>query len=666
MDMLTKKIGGLVLFFLAIVSNLYAVDLVIDNTSTGFSYFGDWTLSSSAVTKYGADYYFTDVNTSLSAATAYAIWRPTIPVSTSYQVWMWYGESSNRPVDAQYYVCHAAGSTCFYANQTFHGGQWNLLGTFRFSAGTTGYVKLTNYSLTNGKAVIADAVRFVSYSPPPMKVGGEFRAVWADSWGSGFLSAAQCTTIIDNARRYNFNAVLPEVRKIGDAYFRSAIEPWATNISPANYDVLSTLIQYAHNTSGGKPYIEVHAWMVTYRDWITGSSMSDTSRHIFWKHPEWFTKSYSGATADGGSMFLDPGIPEVEDYLTNIYLDIIKHYNVDGIHYDYVRYDGTEWGYNSIVSTRFYQEYGYAPPTSSGDTHWNIWCQYRRDAITALIKKVYASAMEVNPNVKISGALITWYPFNTDFTQTRAYYEVFQDWHKWMHDHILDASVPMNYFSDVSYPSSFKGWASFAVNSSYGRHAYIGPGIYLNSTTNTANQIYYCRATAHAQGVVNYSYQATNNEGVSNTAFYTMMSSRFYSTATNTPSMSWKSQPTTGILKGHTYCTDPSPLPYFNGIKVYKARVVARNDSTLSAWTTTTDGTGFYAFMDLLPGNYTVAAYKPTGYTASVAYSGKPIFAGLVTTVDLDFQAVPVELSQFELSEIQDNENIVLAKNPKN
>jgi uncharacterized lipoprotein YddW (UPF0748 family) len=648
-----KIIGLVLLLFLVVGSNLYAVDIVIDNTSTGFSYYGDWALSSSAATKYGADYLYALTTTNLSAATAYAIWRPTIPVSTSYQVWVWYGESSNRPADALYQVYHDAGIADCYTNQTIHGGQWCLLGTFRFTAGTGGYVKLTNYSMTNSKAVIADAVRFVSYSPPAIKLGGEFRGYWADSWGSGLLTPTQCTAMIDTARRYNFNAVIPEVRKIGDAYYKSAFEPWSTYITPARHDILSTMIQYAHDTSGGKPYIEVHAWMVTYRDWVIGESLgSDTSRHVLWTHPEWFTKSYTGATASGSSMFLDPGIPEVEDYLTTVYLDVIKHYKVDGIHYDYVRYDGSEWGYNSIVSTRFYQEYGYAPPTSTGDTHWNIWCQYRRDAVTALIKKVYASAMELNPDIKITGALITWYPgpqpSGSGYTGTAAYSDVMQDWHNWMFQHILDASIPMNYFRDTSYPGDFRNWAQFTVNSTYGHHAYIGPGVYLNATTNTVNQIYFCRETAKAQGVVNYSYQGTNSSGVSNIAFYTMMSSRFYSTATNTPDMPWKSQPTTGILKGYVNDSTVGPVPYFNGKVVYKARVVARNESTLSEWTTTTDGTGFYAFIDLPPGNYTVTAYKPTGYTTSIAQSGKPIFAGLVTTVNFEFDTVPVALSRFE------------------
>ncbi|MCX7919983.1 MAG: family 10 glycosylhydrolase [bacterium] len=648
------------------ISFSYSVEIVVDNTSTGFSYIGDWTVATVSGDKYGADYRYAISTSSLANATAYAIWRPTIPTTTTYQVWIWYPQGGNRPIDAQYYIYHDAGVSCFYTNQTIHGGQWNLLGTFRFSAGTSGYVKLTNYSKQNGKAVMADGVKFSSFQLPPMRSGGEFRAYWADAWGAGLLTATQCSAMIDTARRYNFNAVLPQVRRRGDVAYQSTFENYFGGLSPSNFDALSTLIQYAHDTSGGKPYIEVHAWMVTYLCATVRQATTDTTRHVYYTHPEWFTRSYTGATASGTSMFLDPGVPDVINYLTDVYLDVVKHYEVDGIHYDYVRYDGAEWGYNSIVSTRFHQEYGYAPPTTSSQAGWSTWCQYRRDAVMALVKKVYAHAMEINPNVKVTGALITWSPApnpnGSGYSSTAPYSDVFQDWQYWMNQHILDASIPMAYFDDDSYPTTFRNWASFAVNSTYGRHAYIGPGVYLNTTTQTVRQIYYCRETAKAHGIVNYSYRATNDGGVSNTAFYQMMSTQFYSTATHTPSMSWKSQPTTGILKGHVYGSATSPVPYYNGRVVYKSRVVARNESTLSAWTTTTDGTGFYAFIDLPPGNYTITAYTPPGYGHSILQSGKPVFAGLVTTVDLDFVTVPVELSRFELSEVFDNENIAVPR----
>ena len=636
---------------LAVGSNLYAVEIVIDNTSTGFSYFGDWSTGSASSDKYGTDYRYVISTSDYATATENVIWRPTIPTSTSYQVWVWYPQGSNRPIDAQYYIYHDAAVNIFYSNQTIHGGQWCLLGTFRFSAGTTGYIKLTNYSLTNGKAVMADAVRFVTYAPPLMKSGGEFRAYWVYSWGDSMLTPTQCTAMLDTARRFNYNAVLPEVRKIADAYYKSTYEPWASNITPANHDILSTIIQYAHDTSGGKPYLEVHAWMVTYRDWVIGSSVSDMNRHIFKTHPEWFTKSYTGATASGTSMFLDPAIPDVEDYLTNVYLDVVKHYPVDGIHYDYVRYDGSAWGYNSIVSTRFHQEYGYAPPTTSGQAGWSNWCQYRRDAVLALVKKVYAHAMEINPDIKVTGSFVTWSPFDNDFTQTRPYYDVFCDWPRMLKEHTIDAAIPMAYFRDhVSQQSTdFRGWAQFAVNSSYGRHAYIGPGSYLNTTTNNLNQMTYVRNSAHAQGIVNYVYhQMDTTGGASPAVVFSQISTSLYSTATNTPSMLWKSQPATGILKGHVYSTKATPAPYHNGKVVYKSLVVARNESTLSVWTTTTDGTGFYAFIDLPPGNYTITAYTPPGYIKNIGQTGKPIYAGLVTTVDIDFLDVPVELSQYE------------------
>jgi uncharacterized lipoprotein YddW (UPF0748 family) len=647
-----KKILVAVLFLcISSVSLVFAVEVVVDNAALGFNLNGEWSCNTASVDKFGADYWYT-LSTS-AKVTSVAIWQPTLPVAGAYQVWVWYPQGPNRVIDAQYLISHDAGVSCLYTNQTIHGGQWCLLGTFRFSAGTTGSVKLTNYSQENGKAVLADAVKFVSFSPPVMKSGGEFRAFWAYTWGASMLTPTQCTAMIDTARRYNYNAVFAEVRKCGDAYYKSTYEPWADNITPANFDILSTIIDYAHDTSDGKPYIEVHAWMVTYRDWVTTATTSDTTHHIFWTHPEWFTKSYTGETAAGNAMFLDPAIPEVQDYLAKIYLDVVKHYNVDGIHYDYVRYPesgtvtGSTFGYNDIVCKRFQQEYGYAPPTST--TNWSLWTtwgQYRRDAILALLKKVYANTLELNPNMKVTGSFVTWLPFDPVFTKTRPYYEAFSDWVSMTKEHTVDAAIPMAYFREhVSAQSTgFRGWVDLTMNNRYGRHAYIGTGSYLNDTAANLNQMLYIR-NAHADGLVNYSYNdmdSTNN--LSPAVMFDLTSTYIFPTTTHTPGMSWKSAPTTGLLKGQVYSSAVRPKPYYNGKVVYRARIVAKNETTLSEWTTTTDGTGFYAFIDLPPGNYTVTAYPPRTYSRKIEQSKKPVrvdsirvYAGLVTNVEFNF-----------------------------
>ncbi len=639
-----------ILYLLFTFASLSAQEVIVDNADAGFSIVGAWSTGTSSLDKYSTDYRYAATTADPVSAVCTATFLPTLPLSTVYNVYVWYPQGGNRPTDTQYIVSYAGGTASFTVNQQSGGGDWQGLGAFPFQAGSQGNVKVTNYSQTNGKYAMADAVMFMVQSPDTTD-SPQFRGIWIESWSSGIHTPDQVTALIDTARRYNFNAIVPEVRKIGDAFYKSSYEPWAREISPPGYDILSSMLQYAHDTSSGKPYIEVHAWMVTYRDWRTGETTTDTTRHIFFTHPEWFTRTYTDATDASGSMFLDPGIPEVEDYLTEIYLDIVRNYPVDGIHYDYVRYPGSSWGYNSIASTRFHQEYGVAPPTSSSSPVWGIWCQWRRDQVTALVKKVYANAMDINPHLKISGAVFTASTFKTDFTLLTPYTSVFQDWHGWMKEHILDASIPMAYFQDaLSAPStSYRGWASFAVNSSYGRHAYIGPAIYLNDTAGSAAQIDYALNSAKAPGVNLYDYQGTNNASLSNAAVFSMVSSRFFKHRAPVPEMAWKTHPATGILKGHISGTATAPLPYYNGNKVYKSRVIARNLATLSEYTTTSDGTGFYAFLDMPPGNYQVAAYTPPAYTGWVNSLSSAISAGGVTTVDLSFMGncVPVEKTEY-------------------
>jgi uncharacterized lipoprotein YddW (UPF0748 family) len=147
---------------------------------------------------------------------------------------------------------------------------------------------------------------------------------------------------------------------------------------------------------------------------------------------------------------------------------------------------------------------GMRPTTSSSSPNWKHLGQWRRDQVTALVKTVYANAMEINPKVKITGALITWTPFSSNFTATAPYSSVYQDWHGWMNQHILDASIPMAYFRDTvsTQSTAYRGWTDFAVDSSYGRHAYIGPGIYLNDSPGSAAQIDFALNSAGPRGSI--------------------------------------------------------------------------------------------------------------------------------------------------------------------
>ncbi|MCI0352488.1 MAG: family 10 glycosylhydrolase, partial [Acidobacteriales bacterium] len=175
----------------------------------------------------------------------------------------------------------------------------------------------------------------------------EFRALWVDTFHSGIKSGAQITTLVNDLRTGNFNAVVPEVRKRGDAYYNSAYEPKATDMTIA--DSLTDLIAKAHNTNGGQQRIEVHAWIVTFNIWNSQATPPSEPTHPYNLHPDWLTQNDAGTQWDGGNYAFDPGHPEVQRHTFNVAMDIISNYDVDGFNFDYIRYAGNTWGYNPVT-----------------------------------------------------------------------------------------------------------------------------------------------------------------------------------------------------------------------------------------------------------------------------------------------------------------------------
>ena len=158
--------------FLALTAACFAEVIIIDNGGTGYSSSGSWIAGSASSDKYGSNYYYANVTVGPSNATT--IWNPTLSYSSVYRVSVWYPQGTNRSTDSQFNVYYKNGSEAVRINQTLHGGQWVVLGTYPFNSGTGGYVELVNHTnSTAGPLVLADAVKFENYEFPANKTGGE-------------------------------------------------------------------------------------------------------------------------------------------------------------------------------------------------------------------------------------------------------------------------------------------------------------------------------------------------------------------------------------------------------------------------------------------------------------------------------------------------------------
>ncbi|MCD6386519.1 family 10 glycosylhydrolase [Candidatus Sumerlaeota bacterium] len=259
----------------------------------------------------------------------------------------------------------------------------------------------------------------------------EARGFYAPVWEITSPSAIE--QIISKARQYHFNQVYLQVRARGDAYYYpnrddtayENIEPRAQlySLNPPDFDPLQYAIDLAHN---GNPRIEVHTWVVVYPAW-NRSYQPSSPNHVYRRHPEWITEDSSGVTqsptASSEGAYLDPGIPAVQDYLFNVFLDIVRNYDIDGLHFDYSRYPSGDWGYDPVAKAQFQNETDWNIDTDTGiDAVWHNW---KRAQISNLIRRTFKYIKAEKPWVTVSSFL----PSFTDTVKNN--YQAYNWWSKY-------------------------------------------------------------------------------------------------------------------------------------------------------------------------------------------------------------------------------------------
>ncbi|MCL6519386.1 MAG: family 10 glycosylhydrolase [Armatimonadetes bacterium] len=460
------------------------------------------------------------------------------------------------------------------------------------------------------RGLIACLLIIVLFSTISFAQPDDFRSILVDAWywGSGYaiISPEAIQETVNRIKSWNCNAILIQVRKRCDAYYSSSIEPLGTDPSPnPGFDPLADMVSKAHQAG-----LEVHTWVVPYRVWTLPTPPPHTMpEHIYYLHPEWFSQYANGDKLwDGRYTSLDPGLPEVENYLIQVFLDIVSRYDIDGFLLDYIRYYDIGWGYNPAAVGRFNSEYGRTGLPSSMDPLWQEW---RRNQVSNLVKRTYLEIKAIKPHVKV-GALV-WR------TAASGRAEVLQDWDKWMASHWLDYASPMNYTTDNQ---TFYTNALDSLSRSYGHHIYMGIDGEMNSISNSIWQIENAR-NAGFPGMHLYSYAHPNAGVPDQDGFKAALLAGPYPTPATVPAMPWLNNPTKGYLKGFIR-NEAGNAVYPATAKILELGLSDKNS-----------GTGFYGFSEITPGTYTICVEAP-GYTA--IQKTTTILAGQVACLDFTLQ----------------------------
>jgi len=288
----------------------------------------------------------------------------------------------------------------------------------------------------------------VDAAPPP--VTREFRGVWIATvanldWPSkpGLSTDAQqaeLRALLDRAAELNFNAVVFQVRPSGDALYASQLEPWSEFLTGQQgqpprpyYDPLEFAIHEAQQWG-----LELHVWCNPFRARHPKSKGPLHDTHLGKSRPA-LVKKY------GPYLWMDPGEPEVQEHSLAVMLDVVKRYDIDGIHLDDYFYPYREKNSSGKVID-FPDEASFARYKKSGGKLTKA--DWRRSNVDSFVRKLYERVKAEKPWVKVGVSPFgIWRPGHPpQIKGMDPYAELYADSRKWLREGWCDYMAPQLYW----------------------------------------------------------------------------------------------------------------------------------------------------------------------------------------------------------------------------
>ncbi|MBN2507115.1 MAG: family 10 glycosylhydrolase [Verrucomicrobia bacterium] len=271
---------------------------------------------------------------------------------------------------------------------------------------------------------LAETAFCQAQSPQP----GEFRAFWCHS-----AFGVRGRTWDDAVRRLaenGFTAILPNMLWGGAAFYPSKVLPVAPEAA-ARGDQIAACLAAAHRYG-----LQVHVWKV---NWYLGSATPREFRDRLRREHRLQASSRGREEA-----WLCPSHPDNQRLEIDSMLEIVRRYNVDGLHFDYIRYPGGDHCFCDGCKERFQHDASVHINAWPADVLRDgplqkSWLEWRRSQITAVVQAVSTQTRTLKPHLKISAAVFRNWPRDRD--------TVGQDWKLWCDRGYLDFVCPMDYTS---------------------------------------------------------------------------------------------------------------------------------------------------------------------------------------------------------------------------
>jgi len=341
---------------------------------------------------------------------------------------------------------------------------------------------------------------------------------------------------LDMHQRNGMNAVIVQIRPSSDAFYPSPYEPWSQWLTgvqgkaPVPYwDPLQFMIEESH-----KRGFEFHAWLNPYRANSAIGKASIAPNHITRLHPEWFLEY-------DGKLYFDPGNKHGQHWVTDVVRDIVSRYDIDAIHMDDYFYPYRVPG-KEFPDSKSYALYGNG--LSKAD-----WRRSNTDSIIVGLNRVIK---ETKPWVKFGiSPFGVWRNKSQDpmGSPTQGgltnYDDLYADILLWTRNGWIDYVIPQLYW-EMGHPKvAFETLIDWWSQHTYGRHMYIGHGIYRALEKNSKawqdpnqlpRQLQVLRETPNVHGSAYFSSRSFNSNP---NGWNDSLQNNYYRTPAQVPPMEW-------------------------------------------------------------------------------------------------------------------------------
>ena len=360
----------------------------------------------------------------------------------------------------------------------------------------------------------------------------EVRALWVVR--TTLTSPEKIRQLVDSAAANGFNTLIVQIRGRGDAYYKSRIEPRTIELKdqPADFDPLAFTLAEAR-----KRGLKVHGWLNTNL-LANLDALPTQADHVYNKHPEWLAvpkpvaaelykmsprdpayrqKIVEWSKANRGELegvYTGPANPKVRDHIYKIWIDVLKNYPVDGLHFDYVRFASPDFDYSRTSLEKFRK---WLEPQLSKDERRGLkqslkanplaapemfpakFADFQRAQVTMLVERIYRDVKKRRPEALVSAAVFA--------NDENAYTRRFQDWRRWLQMGILDVVCPMAYSTDTAV---FQKQIEVAATTAHAakRKVWAGIGAYRIPSESAVEKINVARAL-NTEGFILFSYDFT-------------------------------------------------------------------------------------------------------------------------------------------------------------